>query len=56
MTDEDRFTGGRGKRDIARKKATNSISVVFLMNARRSRYELLAVLAHFGRAGYPHNE
>jgi hypothetical protein len=56
MTDEDRFTGDRGKREIVRKKATNSISLVFLMNARRSRNELLAVLVRFGRAGYPHDE
>jgi hypothetical protein len=56
MTAEDRFTGGSGKREIVRKKATNSPSVVFLMFIYRSRNELLAVLVRFGRAGYPHNE
>jgi hypothetical protein len=56
MAAEDRFTGGSGKRGIARKKATNTLLVDFLVNARRSRNELLAVLVHFGRAGYPHNE
>jgi hypothetical protein len=56
MTAEDRFTGGSGKREIARKKTTNSLSVVFLMFTYRLRNELLAVLARFGRASYPHNE
>jgi hypothetical protein len=56
MTAEDRFIGGSGKHEIVRKKATNSLSVVFLMFTDRSRNELLAVLVRFGRAGYPHDE
>jgi len=47
---------GSGKHEIVRKKATNSLSVVFLMFTDRSRNELLAVLVRFGRAGYPHDE